>query len=561
MQTASPVGEAVRWARRGAALRLDVVAGLTAAAIVIPKGMADATVAGLPVAVGLYTAFVPMMVYAVLGSSRVMNVGTSTTLAILAGTQLRVAVPDGDPGRLLVALASLTFLVGLVLVIAGALRLGVVANFLSAPVLTGLKAGLGLMIVLDQVPKLLGVPVEKVGFFQDLLRLVRSLPQTSIPTVLVGVLTMTALVAAKRLWPRSPAPIVVGIAVIAASVVFDLQAHGIDTVGFVPRGLPLPVLPDLTLVAQLLPGAAGMALMSFTGSIAVGRAFAGSGDPPVQANRELLSTGVANLAGAFFGAMPAGGGASQAAAVRAVGGGSQLTSVITAGAAGLVMLLLAPFFGSIPLASLAAVVVVYSTSLIQPAELIAIRRVRTMEFGWAVTACLGVAILGTLQGIVLAIVVSLLALLARTATPRVSVLVRKPGTEIFRPKSPDHPEDESFEGLLILRPESIIYFANAEHLRERIQELVREHDAHIVALDMSNVPDIEYSALQAILEAESRGRQQGVELWLIGLNHEALEVVRRSGLADRLGRERMFFNTQQAVARYLAGSELKRHTA
>jgi MFS superfamily sulfate permease-like transporter len=293
--------------------------------------------------------------------------------------------------------------------------------------------------------------------------------------------------------------------------------------------------------------------MSFTGSIAVGRGFAGSGDPPVQANRELLSTGVANLAGAAFGALPAAGGASQAAAVRAVGGSSQLTSVIVAASAGLVLLFLAPFLDPIPQASLAAVVVVYSVGLIQPAELIAIRRVRAMEFGWALTACLGVPILGTLQGVVLATVVSLLALLARTAVPRISVLVRKPGTDIFRPQSPDHPEDESFDDLLILRPESILYFANAENLREHIRELVREHHPRVLALDMSNVPDIEYSALQAILAAESRSREQGIELWLIGLNHEALEVVRRGGLAARLGRERMFFTPQQAVAHHLAG--------
>jgi anti-anti-sigma factor len=179
-----------------------------------------------------------------------------------------------------------------------------------------------------------------------------------------------------------------------------------------------------------------------------------------------------------------------------------------------------------------------------------------MEFGWALTACLGVPILGPLQGIVLAIVVSLLALLARTATPRISILVHKPGGETFRPQSSDHPEDESYEGLLILRPEDIIYFANAEHLRERIQELVERHDPRVVALDLSGVPDIEYSALKAILAAESRSRAEGVELWLIGLNQEVLEVVGRSGLAARLGPGRIFSTPQEAAERYLAAPRL-----
>jgi anti-anti-sigma factor len=215
------------------------------------------------------------------------------------------------------------------------------------------------------------------------------------------------------------------------------------------------------------------------------------------------------------------------------------------------MLFLAPWLASVPRAALAAVVVVYSFGLIRPGELLAIRRVRFMEFGWALTACLGVPLLGPSQGIVFAIVVSLLALLVRTATPRVNVLVRKPGTEIFRPRSADHPEDESFEGLLILRPEEIIYFANADNLRERIEDLVHRHRPSVVALDLSGVPDIEYSALEAILQAESRSREQGVELWLIGLNQEVLGVVRRSGLASRLGERRMFFSAQQAVGRFL----------
>lgn len=553
MQILSPVRDAVRRIR-GASLGLDVVAGLTAATVVIPKAMACAAVAGLPVVAGLYAAFVPAIVYALLGSSRVMMVSTTTTLAILTGTQLRATVPDGDPGRLLIAAASLACLVGLLLVLAGLLRLGMIANLMSVPVLTGFRTGVGLLIVLDQAPKLLGVQAEKRGFFPDLLHVAQSLPQTSVPTLLVGALTTIVLAALRRRWPRSPAPLVAVIGATAASFAFGLPAHGVATAGFVPPGLPSLTLPDLTLFRDLLPGAAGIALMSFTESIAVGRTFAGRGDPPVQANRELLSLGVANLFAAFFGALPAGGGTSQTAVVRAMGGRSQWTSLAAAGTAAVVMLVLAPLIGSIPQPALAAVIVVFSAGLIQPKELIAIRRVRAMEFGWALTACLGVAVFGTLQGIVLAIVVSLLALLARSARPRVSILVRKPGTDIFRPKSPDHPDDESCEGLLILRPEDIVYFANAEHLRERIQQLVEEHRPRVVALDLSGVPDVEYSALAAILEAESRSREQGVELWLIGLNQEVLAVVRRSGLADRLGRERMFINIQEAVARYLASN-------
>ena len=190
--------------------RLDVVAGLTAAAVVLPKAMAYATVAGLPVSVGLYTAFVPMIVYALLGTSRVLSVSSTTTLAILAGTQLGLAVPDGDPGKLITATATLTALTGALLIGASVLRLGFVANFISSPVLTGFKAGIGLVIVLDQVPKLLGVHIAKEGFFRDILSVAHHLPDTSLLTLAIAVAAMLALLAMERLWPHSPAPLVVG---------------------------------------------------------------------------------------------------------------------------------------------------------------------------------------------------------------------------------------------------------------------------------------------------------------------------------------------------------------
>lgn len=186
-----------------ATLRFDVVAGLTAAAVVLPKAMAYATVAGLPVSVGLYTAFIPMVAYALLGSSRVLSVSSTTTLAILAGTQLGLAVPDGDPAKLVTATATLTALVGVMLILASLLRLGFVANFISTPVLTGFKAGIGLVIVLDQVPKLLGVHIAKQGFFRDLWSVAHHVPETSLITLAVAAATLAVLIGMERLWPHA----------------------------------------------------------------------------------------------------------------------------------------------------------------------------------------------------------------------------------------------------------------------------------------------------------------------------------------------------------------------
>ncbi len=533
-------------------LRLDVVAGLTAAAVVLPKAMAYATVAGLPVAVGLYTAFIPMAIYALLGTSRVLSVSSTTTLAILAGTQLGLAVPDGDPAKLVTATATLTLLVGAMLLAARLLRLGFVANFISAPVLTGFKAGIGLVIVLDQVPKLAGIHIDKHGFFRDVVSVVQHLPETSLITLAVAAATFAILIGMERLRPHSPAPLVAVGGAIAASWFFGLHALGVSTVGLIPQGFPALTMPDLGLVAELVPGALGIALMSFTETIAAGRAFARPADPPINANRELVATGAANLGGALLGAMPAGGGTSQTAVARSAGGQSQKASLVTAGAAVATMLLLAPILGLLPNATLAAVVIVYSVGLIQPAEFRAIRGVRSMEFRWALIACLGVLVFGTLKGIVVAIIVSMIGLASQTAQPRVSVIGRKRGADVLRPLSPEHPDDETFDGLLIVRPEGRLFFVNAQYVSDQIRELVAQHKPRVLALDLSRVPDLEYSALQALLEGERRLTDDGIVVWLAGLNPGVLDMARHAGLDQRLGRERLLFNARAAIERYQA---------
>ena len=423
---------------------------------------------------------------------------------------------------------------------------------MSAPVLTGFKAGIGLVIVLDQLPKLIGIHITKQGFFHDLLAIVQHLPETSLVTLAVAAATLLVLIGMERLWPHSPAPLVAVGGGIAAAWFLALPALGVSTVGHVPQGFPSLTWPDPELIEQLLPGALGIALMSFTETIAAGRAFARPEDPPVDANRELIATGAANLGGALFGAMPAGGGTSQTAVVYATGGRSQKASLVTALVAVATMLLLAPLLGLLPHATLAAVVIVYSVGLIQPAEFMAIRQVRLMELRWAIAAALGVLIFGTLEGIVAAIIISLVGLASQTAHPRVSVIARKRDADVLRPLSPEHPDDETCPGLLILRPAGRLFFANAEQVASDIRALVAEHRPRVLALDLSRVPDIEYSALQMLAQGEARANEQGATLWLVGLNPGVLEVVRRSGLADRLGRERMLFNARAAIERYQA---------
>ncbi len=539
---------------RAGTVRLDVVAGLTAAAVVIPKAMAYATIAGLPVEIGLYTAFVPMLVYAALGTSRVLSVSTTTTLAILTGANLAAVAGSGDPAALLKALTTLTLIVGVILVVASLFRLGFVADFISEPVLVGFKAGIGIVIVLDQVPKLLGFHIPRGSFFQNLAATVRRLPEMSGPTLALAAAMIAILVGLERFAPRLPAPLVAVAAGIGGAALLGLKARGVELVGHIPKGLPSIGLPDVSLAGGLWAGAVGIALMSFTETIASGRAFSRSSEPPPRANRELLATGLGNAAGALFGAMPSGGGTSQTAVNRHAGARSQLAGVVTALVTLATMLFLAPLIGQMPQATLAAVVVVYSFGLIKPGEFRSILRIRRTEFVWAVAALSGVIALGTLKGIVVAIILSLAALAHQMANPPVHLLGRKPGTNVYRPRSREHPEDETFPGLLLVRPEGRIFFANAERIGQKIRALAAEAAPRVVAIDMSAVFDLEYTALKMLTEGEKRQREQGIDLWLVGLTPAVLSMVQRAPLGETLGRERMLFNLEAAVERYRARS-------
>jgi SulP family sulfate permease len=530
----------------------DVIPGLTTAAVVVPKALAYATIAQLPVQAGLFAALVPMVVYAVLGTSRVLSVSTTTPIAILCATAIGEAL-RADPGLdPLTAAATLSVLVGVMLLAARILRLGFVANFISEPVLTGFKAGVGFVIVVDQLPKLLGIHIQKVGFFRDVVSIVAHVPELSWATLAVALATLAVIAFAKRFLPKSPAPLLAVAVGIAASAVVGLEATGVSVVGAIQGGFPVPRLPRISLLEAMWPAAAGIALISFTESIAAARAFVGPADPPVDANRELLALGAANAAGAFIGSMPAGGGTSQTAVSRNAGSQTQAASLVVAAVAFATLLFLAPVLALMPHATLAAVVIAYSIGLIQPAEFRAIRKVRTMEFRWALIACAGVLVFGTLKGIVVAIIVSLIGLASQTSHPRVYVIGRKRGADVLRPMSPEHPDDETFEGLLILRPEGRLFFVNAQYVADQIRALVAQYKPRVVVIDMSRVPDIEFSALQMLIESEKRVADLGIERWVAGMNPGVLEVVRASGFDRILGRERLLFNAREAIARYQA---------
>jgi MFS superfamily sulfate permease-like transporter len=302
----------------------------------------------------------------------------------------------------------------------------------------------------------------------------------------------------------------------------------------------------------LWPGALGIALMSFIESIAAGRAFIRHGDPRPDPNQELRALGLANVAGSLFRALPAGGGTSQTAVNSGAGARTQVAELATLAVVVGVLLFLAPLIGLMPQATLAAVVIVTTLPLVSLKGFRAILRVRRTEFLWALAACAGVVFLGTLQGILVAVAIAVLTLFHQANRPPVYALGRKPGTDVFRPLSPEHPTDETYPGLLILRTEGRMTFASAPQVGERLWALIYEARPKVVVFDCGAIPDFEYTALNMLTQAEEKLREMGTTLWVAALNPEPLRVIERAPLGKTLGHDRMIFNLQQAAEKYRA---------
>jgi sulfate permease, SulP family len=498
-------------------LRWDLLAGLTTAAVVIPQAVAYASLAGLPVEVGLYVAIVPMVAYALVGSSRPLSVSSTSTISILTAGALAEAGAATDPGRAVATASLLALLVGGILAAAGLLRLGFLADFISSPVLAGFKAGMGLFIAASQLDKVLGVPVEGDDFFAKVWSALGQLDDANLATVALGLGGLAALLALHRWAPKVPGPLVVvvlGIALVAAT---DLEGRGVALVGSVNGGLPTFQLPDLEGMGRLLPAAAGIALMSFIESISAARAFAARTDPPVDADRELLALGAANLAGGLFQAYPAGGGTSQTAVNDGAGARTQVAELATAAMAVLTLTLLASLLADLAEPILGAIVLVAAIGLVNLAPLRRLRSVRQRDFWLGLVALSGVLTFGVLRGVLVAVLISLLVLLHELDHPRIVA-------------------GQPIPGLVVVRPEGRLFFANARRVVDRIGAIVDDQQPppRVVLLDLTVVPDLEITALDRLADLAEDLHDQGRILWVAAPSQGPLEMLRRA--AELLGR-------------------------
>lgn len=514
----------------------DLTAGVTVAALLIPQGMAYAELAGLPAVNGLYASFIPLLAYALLGSSRQLALGPTATVAVLTATVIE-PLSGGSATQALALAATLALLVGGICVLGGLLRGGFVVNFLSQPVLSGYVTGAALVIAASQLGKLLGYSVSGDTFFQLVAHAIAGIGNIQGLTVLVAALSLASIVLLRRFAPRWPASlIVVTLAIVAASLL-DLSAHGVAVTGSVPSGLPSLRVPKVGIhdLGSLAFSSLGVALVCYVESIAVAKAMADQRGYAVDANRELVALGVANLGAGLFQAFPVDGSFSRTASASDAGAQTQLSGVVAAVFVGLTLLFLTPLFKNLPAATLGAVVIVAVSGLFDVAGLRRAWQIRREDFVMGIIALVGVLALGVLEGLLIAVGVSLVALVYHATLPHRAVLGYVPDDRSFR-------DIERFDtvttpGVIVYRFDAPLFFANCRRLRDDVSELVRTapDPVETVVLDAGAITFLDTTGSSILLELLTRLAKLNVRLMVARAHGQVRDVMDASGITAALG--------------------------
>lgn len=531
-------------------LRLDAIAGIALAGLLVPEAMGYAGIAGLPPQAGLYATLFGLLGYAIFGSSRQLAVSpTSASSAILAATVAPLAATD--PDKFMVLASAVTLVLGVLFLFAGILKLGFVSDFISKPVLKGFVFGVALSIVIKQLPKLLGIVPGKGHAYQQLLNTLRHIGEVNLWTLAAGLIALVVLIVVDRWLPRIPGALVVLIGGIAVSRALDLHSHGVHIVGHLPSGLPRPGFPILTWAdwLQAAPAAVGLVLVLFAESMGAARTFASKNGYEVDANQELRALGIANATSAIFHGMQVGGGTSGTAANDANGARTQVSAITAAAAVALTLLFLTGWFYHLPEAILAAIVVHAVWHLLDYRAVWRFRGISRIEFRSALVAIVGVVALDILDGLVLAVILTLISLMRFLVMPQVVVLGRLRDTGEYADIE-RHPDAEEFPGVLILRIDRIWFFANADGIRNHIKKLISAlpGSLHTVILNLAPVSMIDVTAVDVLGQLHASSERHGRRLVLAGVRDPVRDTLKRAGLIEVLGEDNIFRSVGQAVA-------------
>ena len=536
-------------------LRGDIAAGVAVTALIVPKNLGYAGIAGVPLQNGLYAAAAGAIIYALFCTSRHISTGPSSSLAAVAGGAVVVAGLAGDDAAQLVAAIALA--TGLLFLLLAVFRMGWIAQFLSRAVVTGFLAGAAVDVVIGELPKLTGTSADGESAWRELGSWVRSLDDAHATTVLVGVAALAVILGLRRVAPAVPGALVLVAGGMIASALFGLGAHGVALVGEVPRGLPAPELPSLTLVgdhaATVGIAAVALLLIGFSQTAGDARAFASRHRYRIDVNQESVGQGMANVGAGFFQGMPVSTSLSASSLNESSGARTPLASLVTGGLVVATLLVLAPLFSDLPTAVLGAVIIdAVVFGMIDVGELRRLYRVTRFDFWVAAAAVVGVLSVGVLAGVVIGVALSLIWLVYVSTRPPMPLLGREAGTDVFRDLD-GNPDDETFRGIAILRLDGALFFATAEALEDRVRELAEATPPdHALVLDLEGVNFVDSQGSAKLTEIHELTQADGVELRLAGVKPQVRAVLDADGVVQRIGAGHIHGNVHAALAAQLA---------
>ncbi|MFI1928164.1 SulP family inorganic anion transporter [Streptomyces sp. NPDC020377] len=540
----------------------DLVAGIVLTTLLVPQGMAYAELAGLPAITGLYTTILCLLGYAVCGPSRILVLGPDSSLGpMIAATVLPLVVADGDPDRAIALASVLSLMVAAIMILASVARLGFIADLISKPTMIGYMNGLALTILIGQLPKLLGFKVEADNLVGECVGLARHLADGALvpAAAAVGVCGILLILVMQRWLPKVPAVLVMVVLAIATAALFDLGEHGVDLVGKLPEGFPPFTIPDVrgADLAPLFGGALGIALVSLTDTISNASAFAARSGQEVRGNQEMAGVGAANLAAGLFQGFPVSTSGSRTAVAERAGARSQLTGVVGATLIVLMLVLAPGMFSDLPQPALAAIVITASLSLADLPGTVRLWRQRRTEFLLSVAAFLGVALLGVLPGIAIAVALSVLNVFRRAWWPYNTVLGRVEGLEGYHDVR-SYPHAERLPGLVIHRFDAPLFFANARTFRDEIRRLARtEPRPRWIVIAAEPMTDVDTTAADVLEELDVALNAEHVHLVFAELKDPVRRKIEEYGLTRTIDPRHFYPTVEAAVAafRLLTGAD------
>jgi high affinity sulfate transporter 1 len=527
----------------------DLIAAITIIFITIPQAIAYADMAGVPPEVGFYTIPLPLVAYAIFGSSRHIVIGPSSTIAVLSFAIIS-AIVVGEPERFLFLTAALAIISGILFVIFGIAKLGFISNFISKPVVTGFIFGIALVIIMRQIPKLFGITSVSDDFFQIGLQTIKNLTQTHGWTILVGATSLLILFILEIFVPRAPAAIIALIYGILIVTFLGLSSKGVAITGEISSALPKFDIPDIrfTDIIYLIPGAFAIVFVGFAESLGAARNFALKHDYSIDPDQEMIALGVSNLGAGFSSGFSVDASLARSAAAERAGAKTQMASIIAAGFALVVALWLTPFFKNLPEATLAAIIIHAVWRMMRVKEMKRIFTLRKIDFWLAMLALFGVLIFDVLPGLIIAVFASLIAITIKASRPYLAILGKEPDRETYSDIK-RNPENIQIEGLTIIRPSTQLYFANIKRLQDKIKEITELKPGKIktIILSLELTSELDTDSIDALFEIKKQLDKDKIKLMLARVHGNVRDALRSSGLYKEIGQKNIFKNVNRAV--------------